>query len=77
MSEPGGSGSALPDTVKPTNEVAPVTEPAAEPPTSTLVADAGPQRFTGRFATVYTTLGIIGAAAIAGLIVLLVLRRRR
>jgi hypothetical protein len=57
----------------PATEAAPVAEPkAAEPAGNELSLGSGPQRFTGRFATVYTTLGIIGAAAITGLIVLVI-----
>ncbi len=68
-----------PEAVHPVAEPAPLAEPApaerASPPAaeadlSGLVAS--PQRFTGRFATVYTTLGLIGAAAIAGLVVLVI-----
>jgi hypothetical protein len=57
----------------PETEAAPIAEPtAAEPVGNQLQLGGTPQRFTARFATVYTTLGIIGAAAITGLIVLVI-----
>jgi hypothetical protein len=61
--EPGVSGPAVPPT-PPASETPPVPNelPMVEPP----------KRFTGRFATVYLTLGLIGAAAVVGLIVLVV-----
>ena len=78
MSDIGPTGS-MPEPVTPAPEPAPVVEPAAvpepaaaEPPGSELTLGSAPQRFTGRFAATYTTLGLIGAAAITGLIVLVI-----
>src|SRR5207248_7335152 len=53
-------------------EVVPAStpEPGARP--STLSLTPAPQRFTRRFASVYTALGIIGASAITGLVVLVI-----
>ena len=73
MSETIPSGDAPPAAVTPATEAAPLAQPAAvEPASNELALGPTPQRFTGRFATVYTTLGLIGAAAITGLIVLVI-----
>jgi hypothetical protein len=78
VSDMGPTG-AMPEPVTPAPEPAPVAEPAAaaepaapESTASALAMSTPPQRFTGRFASVYTTLGLIGAAAITGLIVLVI-----
>jgi hypothetical protein len=60
--------------VNPVTESAPIAEPAAvtDPAPAAELGPSGPQRFTARFASVYTTLGLIGAAAVTGLIVLVI-----
>ena len=58
--------------VGPSAEVVPISTPEGPPMPATLSLIPAPQRFTGRFAIVYTTLGIIGAAAITGLVVLVI-----
>jgi len=73
MSDSGPTDAATPDAVAPATEAAPAAEPApVESAPAELAAASTPQRFTGRFASVYTTLGLIGAAAVTGLIVLVV-----
>jgi hypothetical protein len=73
VSETNPSDGATPAAVTPATEAAPVAQPAAvEPASNELALGPAPQRFTGRFATVYTTLGLIGAAAVAGLIILVI-----
>jgi hypothetical protein len=57
----------------PVGDTAPAPEtPATKAPPNELPLAAPPQRFTGRFAALYATLGVIGAAAITGLIVLVI-----
>jgi hypothetical protein len=59
--------------VNPAAEASPVAEPTpVEAKGNELVLGSSPQRFPGRFATVYSPHGIIGAAAVTGLIVLVV-----
>ena len=75
MSEPDqGEPVVEPSTepVEPSAEVVPISTPEAAPTPPTLSLTPAPQRFTGRFAIVYTSLGIIAAAAITGLIVLVI-----
>ena len=64
------------DAANPAIEAIPIAQPAATETVDSgggLPLDNAPQRFTGRFASVYTTLGIIGAAAVTGLILLVIL----
>ena len=75
MSEPDqGEPVVEPSTepVEPSAEVVPISTPEAAPTPPALSLIPAPQRFTGRFAIVYTSLGIIAAAAITGLIVLVI-----
>lgn len=63
------------DAANPAVEPLPIVQPAAteSTPASTMPVASPPQRFTARFATVYTTLGIVGAGAVTGLILLVIL----
>jgi len=73
VSDFGPTDEATPEDASPATEAAPLTEPAAAASGSNeLTLGSSPQRFTARFASVYTTLGLIGAAAVTGLIVLVV-----
>src|SRR5437868_5669278 len=65
MSEPGADS---------TPESAPATEPAitAGTPPNALPVVEGPGRLRARFAIAYTALGIIMAAALTGLVVLVI-----
>jgi hypothetical protein len=72
VSEPIPSDVPEPEPPSPAVEAAPLAEPAATAAPAPVQLGGSLKRFTGRFATVYTTLGLIGAAAVAGLIVLVI-----
>jgi hypothetical protein len=65
---------STPEEVDPAAEAAPVAEsPAAQTPVpNALPVAAAPKRYTGRFALAYTALGVCLAAALTGLIVLVI-----
>jgi len=65
---------STPEAVDPAAEVAPASEPeaAAAPVANVLPTAAEPKRFTIHFAIVYAGLGVVAAAAVTGLIVLVI-----
>jgi hypothetical protein len=78
VTEPSAAASPeperIPAAVEPAPEAAPVGEPAVAqvPPTNVLPTIADPKSYTMRFALAYVGLGLALAAAITGLIVLVI-----